>query len=649
MKEIKLMSLELCNFKGIKAFIFEPDGGSVNVFGDNATGKTTLCDAFYWLLFDKNSQGLKQFAIKTYNKDRKMFGESIPEFIPNLNHEVIATLEIDGEQLTLKKTYCEKWTKKRNSATEEFTGHSTDYHIDDIPVKKSEYEAKIAEICDEDIFRLLTDIRHFNENLKWNERRELLLEVCGDVTDQEVIESNDKLSKLSEILGKRSVDAHRKYLSEQMRIINKDLEKIPTRVDEVYRSMPELSEEGKAEIEKKLAKLKKQAKDKEQEIHDIKEGGEVAKKKQHLSELQTELNNEKNRGQESVREEREELQKKKDELRDDVDNIKSEIRLTDSKVERRKYERDSAKAEAEKLREKWKQVNAKRFNADGKCPECGSQLPEDQVDKYRENFNLEKSKELEEIAAQGKEMAKKWEKLDNEIKELNLHLSEWEENRTEAEEYLKDIESQIKNLQNAEVSERQGELKAEIEGVKEAISLIEQSREGSLEKADNELMQLIKESDELQVKLNQYANIESSKARIEELKKEEKKLAKEYENMQSQLFLTEQFVKSKVNMLEEKINSFFSLARFKMFNVQINGGIDETCETMVNGVTYGNLNHGMKINVGLDIIQALQNHYGIKAPIFVDNKESITQLLEIDTQVISLIVSEKDKKLRVET
>lgn len=48
----------------------------------------------------------------------------------------------------------EKWTKKRGSATAEFAGHTTDYFVDGVPVQKKEYDAKIAEIADEQIFRL---------------------------------------------------------------------------------------------------------------------------------------------------------------------------------------------------------------------------------------------------------------------------------------------------------------------------------------------------------------------------------------------------------------------------------------------------------------------------------------------------------------
>ena len=137
--------------------------------------------------------------------------------------------------------------------------------------------------------------------------------------------------------------------------------------------------------------------------------------------------------------------------------------------------------------------------------------------------------------------------------------------------------------------------------------------------------------------------------RIEELKAEERQLAAEYEELESQLYLTEEFIRAKVRMLEEKINNKFEMARFKLFNVLVNGGIEECCETMYDGVPYSNLNNGARLNIGLDIINTLAEHYGFAPPIWLDNAESVTDILQTKGQQIRLVVSEKDKQLRVET
>ena len=119
--------------------------------------------------------------------------------------------------------------------------------------------------------------------------------------------------------------------------------------------------------------------------------------------------------------------------------------------------------------------------------------------------------------------------------------------------------------------------------------------------------------------------------------------------MEQELYLTEEFIRTKVNLLEEKINGMFQYARFNLFKTNINGGLEEICETTYKGVGYSaGLNNAARINVGLDIINTLSKHYGILAPIFIDNAEAVTKLIPTDSQTISLIVSEPDKELRVE-
>ncbi|MGG4032991.1 ATP-binding protein, partial [Paenibacillus cisolokensis] len=206
MKKIELISLTLRNFKGIRDFRLDADGEDVNVFGDNAVGKTTLFDAFTWSLFDKDSQNKKDFEIKTLGPDGKVLEHGT-------NHEVEVVLLVNGKRRTLRKVFSEKWTKKRGAVTAEFTGHTTDYYVDGVPVKKGEYEAFIASIVKEEVFKLLTNPAFFNEQLKKDDRRRILIEVCGDLSDAEVITSNPELSELTGLLGERTLEGHRKMLA----------------------------------------------------------------------------------------------------------------------------------------------------------------------------------------------------------------------------------------------------------------------------------------------------------------------------------------------------------------------------------------------------------------------------------------------------
>lgn len=235
---MKLLHLNLRNFKGIRDFSLESKGQDILIYGDNATGKTTLFDAFIWLLFDKDSQNKKDFNIKTLDE--------MGQVHHGLDHSVEGVFEINDVRIKLKKIYSENWKKPRGSAEKVFSGHTTDYFIDDVPAQKKEYDAYIDDLVDEKIFRLLTDPAYFNEQLNWQDRRKILLEVCGDIEDREVINSDDQLKSLPEILRNRTLEDHRKVIATKRKEINEELEKIPVRIEATFKfipDLPDLSEE----------------------------------------------------------------------------------------------------------------------------------------------------------------------------------------------------------------------------------------------------------------------------------------------------------------------------------------------------------------------------------------------------------------------
>jgi hypothetical protein len=162
----------------------------------------------------------------------------------------------------------------------------------------------------------------------------------------------------------------------------------------------------------------------------------------------------------------------------------------------------------------------------------------------------------------------------------------------------------------------------------------------SIEAAESEI-------EALKEKKLQHSNNARIDARVDELKNRERELAAEFEKLESQLYLTDQFVKTKVRMLESKINSKFKVARFRLFETQINEGINECCETLSNGVPYGSMNNAARIQIGVDICDTLAEHFKTRPPLFVDNAESVTEIPETEAQQIRLVVSPEDNELRV--
>jgi DNA repair exonuclease SbcCD ATPase subunit len=649
---MKILNMKLQNFMGIRDLELNLNGNDANIWGTNAAGKTTCFSAFTWLLFDKDSSNRKDFQIKTLGSN----GE--PEH--GLEHMVEAALELeDGQRLALKKVYQEKWTKKKGSATAEFTGHTTNHFVDGVPVQKKEYDARIAEIADENIFRLLTDPRYFNEVLHWQKRRELLLEVCGDVSDAEVIASKTDLSKLSEILGNRTIEQHRKVIQARRTEINKELEKIPVRIDEVKRGLPNIDDiTNEKELPNDIARLREELKAKQEELAQARAGGQVAEKTKDLRTIEAQIMDLRNKHRQVLDEK---VAGKRTELsfiQSEITRTKYDINAKSDAIRNYEAEINSLDAKMDKLRSDWREENAKvfEFEQSETCPTCGQALPQEQLqdarDKALAQFNKVKAEKLEAINADGKRLKELKVSTENNLRIVTESLNT-------AKGYLSDME------------QKEAALKAEIDGIMQGAEPIESTPEyyqlyakqrdlqdeiRKLE-ADSslEVAAMQKEIDSIADGIKSLeqaaARMEARKnglKRIEELKADERRLASEFEDLEQQLYLTEEFIRAKVQMLEGKINSKFRMARFKLFDVQVNGALAECCETTFNGVPYSNLNNGARLNIGLDIINTLADHYGFTPPVWLDNAESVTDILPTKGQQIRLIVSAADKKLRIE-
>lgn len=643
MKTIRLKNLKLKNFKGIKSFSLDAGGENVAVYGENATGKTTLMDAFFWLLFNKDSSNRADFDIKTIDQEGNVQN--------NLDHQVEATLDVDGKPVKLCKVYREKWTKKRGSSSKEFTGHETKYWIDDVPVKKADYTKRVADIVDENTFRLLTDPRYFNEILHWQKRREILLTVCGDISDADVINSSDELAKLPEILGDRSLEDHRKVIFSRRQEVNKELEKLPVRIDEVNQGIPDISEIEPEKTKKDIEYWKKQKAEAEAEINRLNSGGQAPELEKRKSEIEAEIRKLENAFEEDQVARVKAEQKKLSQVEAGLNTQDQVIRNAQEEKKRLESTISDNEKKLENLRQQWHEEDQKEFSTDEKCPTCGQAMPEDQIEAARKMFNGNKAAKLEEITKQGKQVKAETDKCNQRIEqirtEINNALAEYEKLQRQQEE----IEAGIEKIK-AEPSPGTGKVK-ELEDEKAGIEKqIEQLSAGdnidAIEKARGKIQTTESNIESLQSSLARIDQHKQAKARIEELKAQEKKLAAEYEDLEQQLYLTEQFVRQKVNMLEEKINSRFSLVKWRLFENNINGGLEEVCTALIDGVPWHSANSAGRIQAGIDIINALSNYYGVLAPIWLDNRESTIHIPYTDSQIINLYASEKDKKLRVE-
>lgn len=638
--EIRILELKLRNFKGIKDFTLSPEGRNVNIYGDNATGKTTLMDAFIWLLFDKDSQNSSNFNIKTLDKNGNV--------IHGLEHEVSAKLEIEGKVIELQKIYKEKWTKKKGEAERTLTGHTTDYYINGVPKKKSEYEEYLNHIIDEDTFKILTNPLFFNTNLHWKARRTLALKICGEVDQEEIFKRNRKLAELKPLLMDKSIDDLKAEMTARRRKLNEELKSIPYRIDELSREKAEVDVEAltaeKKKLESKLLELKNtKGIDYDFRLRTI--TGTLKVLDNEIKELEQNLTRELREKLQAVMEQRSKVSK-------DYYQAKEELEENQLKISKVNKIIRELVDEVDELRKKFREVADTTFDESSTiCPTCKRPLPEEDVQALIKAFEENKNKELEAINQEGKTRKQTLIEAQKELDELKSILDLKQETVNKLEVELNDLNNQANTLEK-EIANVNITKSPQYREIQEKIMKLNKEKE-ELEKLkidqDNtkEVMELENQIAEINKELARVDLAKENDKRIQELKDRERMLAQMVAETEKIEYLCDQYVITKAELLEDKLNSKFKTVKFKLFDIQVNGGINETFETTVNGVPFNDLNNAAKINAGLDIINTLTDYFDCKAPIFIDNRESVNEILDVKSQVINLIVS-KDKELRVE-
>ena len=651
---IKLKQLLFKNFRGIKELSID-FGKTTNISGENATGKTTIFDGFCWLLFDKDSKGRTNFEVQTLDENNNV--------IHGIDCNVTAILSIDGADKNISKTLSEKWVKQRGQAEAELKGTTTDYEIDGVPTKLKDYQAFISSVINEDLFKMVTNPLYF-PTMKWQDQRKILLDVIGDIEDENIIAYNPKLSPIRDLL-QDGIDNFNKRTKASISKLKEKVKSIPYRIDECNNSIVEVDTET---LEFHKRGVLRGIKSLDEQIADSSKANEEKLK------LQDKLYSLKDKQRELQQKAIEESQKPLIELETNIQERKSEVRVLSYELKEKETNKSTLmrtieqrqnaiyedKAKQQKLREQWTFENKQEFEFDmtqSVCPTCGREYETEKLEEIRANaegfFNEVKAKKLNSISSQGKELGERISNLELDIKACNGKISIIDK---ETQELKANIEAKENELNHLEKEKDQFNNAAEIQipGVEELekeIIELQSSIETYKTKDNTELKikkeQLQKDLEEINKQLASVDNNEKLKTRIEELKQEEQLLNIQIAELEGQQYLGEEFIRTKVELLEGEINKKFNGAvAFKLFNQQVNRGLSECCEALIEGIPFGNANTAGQINAGLSIIKTLCEHYNVQAPIFIDNRESVNNLVDLDNQIINLVVS-KDKKIKV--
>ena len=649
MKEIIIKRMSFVNFKGIRNLTVDFDDTLTSILGTNGVGKTSIFDGFTWLLFGKDSENRKNFNIKTLDANNQVI-ERIP-------HEVSAIISVNGEEISLCRRFNEKWQKKRGSAVEEFNGNEEERLFNEVPCSLKEWNDKIAALCDEQVFKFITNPLYFTAQ-KSDVQRAMLFRMAGGISDAEIASGNEKFSSLLASLTGKSMEEYKKEIAAKKRRLKAEIEALPERIDERRRDTPENIDYSAVEAE--ISRLQDEYARIDEIILDrskqnealIREREETVKKLGKLREETLQLEFE---IKESLSADYRKAVSKKNEIASQIAELERKVESLNNRINTYKQVIEGCDKTREELLKEWESINAETlsFNeADFICPTCNRRFEiyeiEAKQNEIIERFNADKAARLAENNRKGKANKQKREdnlvaveKLSDDIAEAiakiaELRLSEEFNVNPVAPDTQPYIE---KSEEWRSICDKIANLEEELN--KETVSSYDVSE---LKAEKSRLAQAI---DIEKSKLSQKAVAERNQARIIELEAQLRKHNEELAELEGIEFTISEFSKARIEMVERKINGMFSIVKFKMFETLINGGEVETCEAMVNGVPFSDLNNAMKINSGLDIINAICSFEGITAPVFIDNAEAVNELLPTRSQMIRLVVT-KDEKLIIE-
>ena len=644
--KLKLKQLIIKDFQGIKEQSFNIDGQNATIYGQNGSGKTTTATALQWLLFDKNLQG-KQIEVVPLDKDNNELYESIPH--------VTAVFDKDGQELKLTKESFPKYMKNKMTGAKEYTKSRTGkQYIDDIPFTITNFKKEISEIIDEDIFKLVTNIHTFND-LHWTDRRKILFEVCGQLSDTEIIEGNKELEPLIEILKNKSVEDQKKVIKDKLKKTNDDIEDIPVRINEATLSKVEVTN-----TDINVDEVKQQIADFESQIHSINNGSEEIELRNQISQKKNELKlleqNHSSDNQSNINN----LKSKLSLEESNNLNFESKVRMINQSINDNKINRELKLKEYKEVDAEIKEVEASEHVAtvDDTCSCCGQTLPPEKIEstkqKALEQFNKNKSLKLEQLNQRKQTLLEQGKQFKPTIEKLESDLQTEQKKVDDVQKVIDSLKSRIESLSNELIPVNETiEYKSTLEEINQLNHQRSNIAEMNKEKI-NAIREEIYKLDQKVLEFNKHqASIDNNKRideRIKELRIQEEELISIKEELNYQLYLIDEFNRTKVKTIEESINNKFKMARFKLFDEKKNGNIEETCITTFEGIEFGRgLNTAAMINVGLDIINTLTAHYNVYAPIFIDNAESVTNVYQTNSQQIELKVSKEDERLRIVT
>lgn len=651
MKELKLKRIRIENFKCFDEY--EATFSNKTIFdGMNASGKTTIMDAYFWCLFGTDADGNTKFDIRPMDSN----GNTIDNTVISVAIEI----EIDGRGVCFKRSSKQNWVKKRGSSAPVFQGNVGEYEIDGYPCSEAEYKDAVAEIVDQKVFKILTSPMFF-ASLSWKEQRDIVLSTIDIGTDHELAEQIGGFDEILDELEKApDTDSIRTKYAKTLKELKQKQSEIPTRIDEASKRIVDYDRDAllaeQQKLDAQIADLQAQKSTGDKSSKEAALKSEIAtltaKSRQISAEAYTALNEKKM----SIRSVMSGLLVKSDrevEIESTIADYRYQIRLHENNVSIAQRDIEDVNVRGKSLNERWKSIKAMAFDESAEvCPTCGRVFNSSDVEEHRKSFEEKKARQLAELKAEAEELQKMkqiaQEMLADAEKSIESFTAGIEKLESEMATLKADREANYEGCKRdldalptvVEPTAEEQEIDAKIKALQ--IELSAMSEDGNTLLIDGEIADRKATLASIAEKLALLKENDRIAERIEELRTELSDVAEKIMECEKVIYLVEAFVRAKMEHISDMINDKFGGVTFKLFDMQINGGVKEVFEISYNGIPYSELNNGHRIVAGLLVINALQDAFGIQVPTWIDNSESVNtfNLPAMRNQMILLRVSE---------
>nr|DAL02857.1 MAG TPA: chromosome partition protein [Caudoviricetes sp.] len=653
MKRIIIKSMHIVNFKGVRDLSIAFDAVETDITGRNGSGKTSIFDAFTWLLFGHDSNGRAEFDIKTLDESGHI--------IYQMPHEVSAVINVDGDDIVLCRRLVEKWPKRNGKPT--FTGNTVERLFNDVPCNEKEFDAKIAEICDDDTFQKITSPTHFVSQ-KADKQKADLLRMAGELSDADIAAGNPEFEMLLQNMAGKTFDEYGREIGAKKKRVNDELSGIPERIDERKRSIAE-NETDFADIESQIESKTAERDRIDAQLTDINAAAEsiVAERRRmgrEMADLKNALDSRRRAINETAMAEYRAASRAAADADNRISDVKTDIRRIEQRIESLRGDDSALVLKRSRMLDEYNALN-KRANEIAAetlvmdenafvCPTCHRPLDVDDIAaKQREmtdRFNRDKKTRADRIAAEINDNITAGRRIKSERATIAENIAAAESELAEVKTRLESITAERAAMPKIAAPDVEPLYAADdqIAEIKTNIDELQRRMDEPTPVADNdelksERARLNGEIKELNIVLAKRDGIADDKKRIDELESQYRKLNDELTELEHIEYIIDEFSKAKSAAIDERINGLFNVVKFRWIRYLINGNERETCEATINGVPYSSLNTAGRITAGIDIINTICRFEGITAPIFIDNRESVTTIPSVESQIVNLIVS----------